>query len=315
MESEGVLELYNRSVERYGIHYNPFIGDGDSSAYSTIDKQRPYGAAFFVRKEECVNHVTKRMGTNLRKLIKDLKGKKLKDGKGISGKGRLTLARVDAMQNFYGRTIRDNKGNASKMSKETWAILSHYASTPDNLNHENCPQGEKSWCSYQRDIATGSQTYRPSKFPFTPAIIDAVTPIFNRLADNRFLEGCKNVSNQNANECFNSLLWTICPKEQYISPMETSLSINLAVCLYNSGTEYSMVRLFERAGLCYNESSQRQWRQIDRERIYDGDYAVREDRKQHRKLKKRSQIKQQDAFQHIEGIQYQPQGFHTNEAR
>ena len=47
-----------------------------------------------------------------------------------------------------------------------------------------------------------------------------------------------------------------------------------------------MVRLFERAGLCYNESSQRQWRQIDRERIYDGDYAVREDRKQHRKLKK-----------------------------
>ena len=78
---------------------------------------------------------------------------------------------------------------------------------------------------------------------------------------------------------------------------------------------YSMVRLFERAGLCYNESSQRQWRQIDRERIYDGDYAVREDRKQHRKLKKRSQIKQQDAFQHIEGIQYQPQGFHTNEAR
>ena len=75
------------------------------------------------------------------------------------------------------------------------------------------------------------------------------------------------------------------------------------------------VRLFERAGLCYNESSQRQWRQIDRERIYDGDYAVREDRKQHRKLKKRSQIKQQDAFQHIEGMQYQPQGFHTNEAR
>ena len=36
---------------------------------------------------------------------------------------------------------------------------------------------------------------------------------------------------------------------------------------------YSMVRLFERAGLCYNESSQRQWRKIDRERIYDGDYA------------------------------------------
>ena len=65
MESDGVIEMYRRSVNNYSIRYNPLIGDGDSSAYATIDRERPYGDTVFVRKEECVNHVTKRMGTNL----------------------------------------------------------------------------------------------------------------------------------------------------------------------------------------------------------------------------------------------------------
>ena len=77
MESDGVIELYRRSVDKYGIRYNPFIGDGDSSAYSTVDKLRPYGALFFTEKRECVNHVTKRMGTNLRTLVRENKGNKL----------------------------------------------------------------------------------------------------------------------------------------------------------------------------------------------------------------------------------------------
>ena len=72
------LELYQRSVDRCNIQYNPFIGDGDCSAYSRVYRERPYGAAIFVEKEECVNRVTKRMGTNLRKLVKDMKRKNWK---------------------------------------------------------------------------------------------------------------------------------------------------------------------------------------------------------------------------------------------
>ena len=52
------------------------MGDGDSSAYSTVDRERPYSPTVFIKKEECVNHITKRMGTNLRRLIKEYKGKK-----------------------------------------------------------------------------------------------------------------------------------------------------------------------------------------------------------------------------------------------
>ena len=39
-------------------------------------------------------------------------GKKLSDGKSIGSKGRLTLAQKDAIQSFYGKTIRDFKGDS-----------------------------------------------------------------------------------------------------------------------------------------------------------------------------------------------------------
>ena len=74
METAGVQRLFERSVENLGLRYNPYIGDGDSSSYSNIDRQRPYGQAFFIRKDECVGRVTKRMGTALREVIKSEKG-------------------------------------------------------------------------------------------------------------------------------------------------------------------------------------------------------------------------------------------------
>ena len=45
-------------------------------------------------------------------------GKKLADGKGLSGKGRLTLARIDAIQNIFGKAIRKNKGDPQNVAKE-----------------------------------------------------------------------------------------------------------------------------------------------------------------------------------------------------
>ena len=58
------------------------------------------------------------MGINLRRLIKEYKGKKPEDGKGLSGKRRLTISLIDAIQRFYCHVIRSNKRNVIKMSKE-----------------------------------------------------------------------------------------------------------------------------------------------------------------------------------------------------
>jgi hypothetical protein len=58
------------------------------------------------------------LGTALRKYKNDNKGKKLSDGKSIGGKGRLTDKIINRMQNFYGRAIRENKGN-----QEGWHFI------------------------------------------------------------------------------------------------------------------------------------------------------------------------------------------------
>ena len=67
-------------------------------------------------------------------------GKKLADGKGIGGQGRVTNSRIDGMQNFYGKAIRDHESDAAGMAKATHAILKHYPSTPENPHHDDCPR-------------------------------------------------------------------------------------------------------------------------------------------------------------------------------
>ena len=78
MESAGVLKLYFRSIERNKIQYIPFIGDGDSSSYNLVCVVQPYGPTVYIPKVDCISHVTKRMGTNLRSLVRDHKGKLIK---------------------------------------------------------------------------------------------------------------------------------------------------------------------------------------------------------------------------------------------
>ena len=90
-----------------------------------------------------MGHVQKRIGTALRKYKKDMKGKKLEDGKGIGGKGRLTDKVVDKIQNYYGEAIRENPGNLEGMKQSINAIKSHMIEN-DNLSleaqHQYCPQ-------------------------------------------------------------------------------------------------------------------------------------------------------------------------------
>ena len=58
-------------------------------------------------KEDCIGHIQKRMGSALRRLVVEYKGKFLSDSK-ISGTGRLTKKVIDKLQNYYGMAIRSN---------------------------------------------------------------------------------------------------------------------------------------------------------------------------------------------------------------
>ena len=199
------------------------------------------------------------MGTTLCALVRECKGKKLADGKLLSEKDRLKVIRIDAIQNFYRRAIRSNKGNPQKMFEEIWAILHHYSSTENNLKHDKCPKGEKCWCSYQGDQMTDLYIYIPTKAPLPNAILDVFKRVFIRLVTVLFLEQHNNCSNQNANESFNSTVCSLSPKETFNSLMKTSLEINLAVCLFNDGFKFTLRSALSAAALSFTECSLQQW--------------------------------------------------------
>lgn len=56
-----------------------FVGDGDRKGYNEVCKMAPYGPALYIPKEDCIVHVTKRMGTTLRKLTTAHKGEQIFD--------------------------------------------------------------------------------------------------------------------------------------------------------------------------------------------------------------------------------------------
>ena len=49
MESDGALEMYQRSIQMYNVPYNSLIGDGNSSTCATVDKSRPDSPVVFIK--------------------------------------------------------------------------------------------------------------------------------------------------------------------------------------------------------------------------------------------------------------------------
>jgi len=163
--------------------------------------------------------------------------------KTIGGSGRLTCVRIDTIQNFYGTALRKNKGNAQDIAKATRAILKHYASSPENPQHKDCPTGKNSWCSFQKDIACNTSEHLPIKNPLPPAVVEVIQPVFDKLSSETFLAGCEWCLSQNTNECLHHVTWSMAPKEQYVSPQENHLAVCLSVLLFNAGAHSTYSRL------------------------------------------------------------------------
>ena len=48
MESAAILNMYKRSVSKYGVYYMKYIGDGDSKTFPVLTKIAPYpGILYF----------------------------------------------------------------------------------------------------------------------------------------------------------------------------------------------------------------------------------------------------------------------------
>ena len=108
MESAGAVSIFSSSIEKYNMPYSHYIGDGDTESFKKVVDSKPYGHDLKPIKLECVEHVQKRLGTRLRKLRNDMKGKVLSDGERINRKERLTDKICNKMQNYFAMAIRQN---------------------------------------------------------------------------------------------------------------------------------------------------------------------------------------------------------------
>jgi len=71
-----------------------------------------------------------------------------KETKGLSGRGKLTGKLIDDLSIYYGLAIRRNHDSIEKMKNDIWATLYHKLSTDENPQHDKCPSGLESWCSW-----------------------------------------------------------------------------------------------------------------------------------------------------------------------
>ena len=148
-------------------------------------------------KIDCVRHVQKRLGTRLRNLVEK---EKFADGSGLGGKGKLTKARIDSMQNYFGQEITSHSRDLEGMQTAVKAILYHSVHNENREEqHQYCPKGKDSWCKFQKDEASGTDTYTSQKC--LPAkFLRKLKPTFDDLSSTDLLSRCLEGYTQNANE-------------------------------------------------------------------------------------------------------------------
>ena len=102
------------------MRYTTFISDGDSSAYNAVRDADPYGPEKPIEKQECVNHVTKRLTSRLNMLKQTITvPKQTKTGKTLQmstlgGKNTLTKKNIEKMSEYFSKNIRSNQGKTVK---------------------------------------------------------------------------------------------------------------------------------------------------------------------------------------------------------
>ena len=154
MEPERAIRIFGRSIEKRGVRYMKFYGDGDNKAFSTV--QHRCGEEK-VEKQECIWHYLKRVGCRLRKLKKMEKGLK------------------DITERAIGKAIR--------------ASFFHLTSSDTNNFHNHCPKPSTSWCQFRRNIVNKTNMWKSGK-GLSSNFIKFVKPIYQELTKPGELQKC-----------------------------------------------------------------------------------------------------------------------------
>lgn len=71
MEPDGAVEIFCTSVDKYGLIYEDYIGNGDTTTFKEIVDAKPYEKhSIALKKLECVGSIQERFRDRLRVLRK-----------------------------------------------------------------------------------------------------------------------------------------------------------------------------------------------------------------------------------------------------
>ena len=158
-------------------------------SYQSYLKYLEEKLSLVVKKEDCIGHVQKRLGTALRSYKNKRWGAVLSDGKSTGGR---TFNRPNnkpyAKSNGY--AIRNNKGNQASSIAAIWAISYHMIMGPseESVESQNSyfPNDDKTWCKYHNDEILNTNIYDRSKcLPFV------FREMFTRLSSPDLLNACQ----------------------------------------------------------------------------------------------------------------------------
>ena len=204
-------------------------------------------------------------------------------------------------QNLFGKALRDNPNDAEAMSRQTKSILGHYSEIAD---HKYCPDGGSSYCTFKKDIALGTNTHRPPKFPLPPAVTSVIKPIFDDLSDVNFLKSCEGAYTQNSNESLHHVCWSKVNKEQGHGNFANELGICLGTLQFNKGHSAGIGSVMDKLHLPKPIFSRITFRKLDEKRIKNSirnaSCKIKQRRKQLRYAKRAENV----AFLRSEGPTY-----------
>ncbi|XP_065675570.1 uncharacterized protein LOC136091785 [Hydra vulgaris] len=297
MEPEGAKRVFQRSIDNRQLRYIQYLGDGDSKSYVHVKNTYP---DIEVEKLECIGHYQKRVGTWLRNLKKREKG--------LGGKGQLTDATIDRLQNFVGVAIRQNVGNLKEMKAGVLASLFHVASSKNNsLHFPHCPTGSDSWCKYNADKINKTTTYKPG--PGLPMdVIMKVRYIFEELSKDSELQKCLHGKTQNANESFNKMIWDRIPKQTFVSLTQLEIGVYDGVAYFNIGAKASF-DIFKELNMEPGFHMIAGCKVLNNERKRNAEYRINPDNKSGRQFLSAKKLKKNDKIIEKDGDLYVPGGF------
>ena len=230
MEVEAAKVMFRRSISLYKLKYTTVLCDGDAKTIATLNDIAVYED--IIVKEDCVNHVAKRMWKGIDTIKTQLKG----TPDAITGKGKVTAVIQKRLSGYYAQALKNNAPDVAAMKRGVYASLFHMVSTDEDPHHRSCPHGATSWCHYNRALATGE----PQR-SHTPTMkrqhADKLKPVYKRLTDDALLERCTRMKTQNANEAFNGQVWRRCPKTEPTSLRVVETAVAMAVLQWNRGSK------------------------------------------------------------------------------